>query len=221
MSLKFHSHPLSSFGQKAVIALYENDTPFEFCLVDLSNEKGRAEFLALWPLGKMPVLQDDARGRTIPETSIIIEYLAQHYPGKQALVPTDPEAALQVRLWDRFHDLYVAQPMQRIVEERLRPADGKDPHGLAAAKTGLRKAYDILEREMGGKTWAVGENFTMADCAAAPALFYANEVQPFGDSHRTLARYFERLMTRPSFARAVEEAKPFWRFFPKESGAAT
>lgn len=221
MSLKFHSHPLSSFGQKTVIALYENDTPFEFCLVDLGNEKGRAEFLALWPLGKMPVLQDDARGRTIPETSIIIEYLAQHYPGKQVLVPTDPEAALQVRLWDRFHDLYVAQPMQRIVEERLRPADSKDPHGLAAAKTGLGKAYDILEREMGRKTWAAGESFTMADCAAAPALFYANEVQPFGDSHRNLARYFERLMARPSFARAVEEAKPFWHFFPKESEAAT
>jgi glutathione S-transferase len=216
MSLVLHAHPLSSFCWKAIIALYENDTPFELHLVDLGSATAHAAFLALWPIGKMPVLQDKARGRTIPETSIIIDYLAFHYPGKQALVPADPEAALQVRLWDRFHDLYVSMPMQRIVEERLRPADGKDPFGLAAAKARLATAYDILEREMAGKSWAAGESFTMADCAALPGLYYGNKVQPFGDSHPVLMRYLERLTTRPSIARVLEEAKPYFHMFPQE-----
>jgi glutathione S-transferase len=216
MSLVLHAHPLSSFCWKAIIALYENDTPFELQLIDLGSPTAHAAFLALWPIGKMPVLQDKARGRTIPETSIIIEYLALHYSGKQALMPSDPESALQVRLWDRFYDLYVSMPMQRIVEERLRPADGKDPHGLAAAKARLATAYDVLEREMVNKAWAAGESFTMADCAALPGLFYANKVQPFASSHPALMRYLERLSQRPSIARVLEEAKPYFHMFPQE-----
>jgi glutathione S-transferase len=215
MTLRLYFHPLSSFCQKALIALYENDTPFEPHIVDLGEETSRAAFLKIWPIGKFPVLRDEARGLTVPESTIIIEYLAQHFPGRSALVPADAELARQTRLADRFYDLYVSEPMQKIVGDRLRPADQKDPLGVEQARARLQTAYGIIESEVREKTWAVGEDFTMADCASAPALFYANLVAPFGETHRNTAAYFGRLMERPSFARAVKEAKAYFHFFPR------
>jgi glutathione S-transferase len=215
MSLKLYFHPLSSFCQKVLVALYENGTPFEPQIVDLGDAASSAGLKTLWPIGKFPVLRDDARDRTIPESSIIIEYLDQHYPGRTRFIPTDPELARQVRLRDRFYDLHVNVPMQKVVTDRLRPAGRNDPHGLEEAKTLLRTALGMIEQEMATHTWAMGDAFTMADCAAAPALFYANQVMPFADTYRNTAAYFDRLMQRPSFARVVAEAKPYFDLFPK------
>jgi glutathione S-transferase len=215
MSLKFYFHPLSSFCQKALVALYENDTPFEPIIVDLGNAASRADFLKVWPIGKFPVLRDDAKDRTVPESSIIIEYLAQHYPGRSQLMPADADLACQTRLCDRFYDLYVHEPMQKVVGDRLRPASSKDPYGVEQAKARIQTAYGMIEADMITKTWAMGDAFSMADCAAAPSLFYANLVVPFGDTHKNVAGYFGRLMERPSFARAVKEAQPYFHMFPK------
>jgi glutathione S-transferase len=215
MSLTLYFHPLASFCQKVLIALYENETPFAPHLVDLGDEASSAQFKKLWPIGKMPVLRDDARDRTIPESSIIIEYLAQHYPGRTPLVSTDADLALQTRLRDRFYDLYVQEPMQKIVTDRLRPIGAKDPHGVEQAKTLLQTAYGMIDQEMTTSTWAMGDAFSMADCAAAPALFYANLVVPLGDTHQNAVRYLGRLMERPSFARVVEEARPYFGLFPQ------
>ena len=214
MSLKLYFHPLSSFCQKALIAFYENDTAFEPHIVDLSDETSSAEFKKIWPLGKFPVLRDDAKDRTVPELSIIIEYLGLHYPGRTQLVPADADMARQTRLRDRFYDLYVQLPMQKVVGDKLRPAGKNDPYGVELAKAQLQTAYGMIDQEMATKTWAMGDAFSMADCAAAPALFYANLVLPFGDTHKNMAAYFGRLMERPSFARAVEEAKPYFALFP-------
>lgn len=216
MSLTLHFHPLSSFCMKVLIALYENDTPFTPHLVDLFDEGDAANLRKLWPVGKFPVLRDDARGRTIPETSVIIEYLDRHYPGKTRFIPADADAALQTRLQDRFFDLYVNVPMQKIVTDALRPEGKNDPHGVAEARSTLRTSFDMIEQEAAGKSWIMGDDFTMADCAAAPALFYADKVMPLRDNHRTTRGYLERLMQRPSYARALKEAEPYFRFFPKE-----
>ena len=215
MYLKLYFHPFASFCQKVLVALYENDTPFEPHIVDLADETSSADFKKIWPIGKFPVLRDDTKDRTIPESSIIIEYLALHYPGKAQLVPTDADLAWQTRLCDRFYDLYVNVPMQKIVTDRLRPAGQKDPHGVEQAMTLLRTAYRLIDQEMETKIWTTGDAFNMADCAAAPALFYANEVMPFGDAHENAAGNLGRLMQRPSFARVVEEARPYRVLFPK------
>jgi len=214
MTLKLYQHPLSSYCQKALIALYENDTPFEPQMVDLMSEQGRADYLKLWPVGKMPVLRDEARDRMIPETTIIIEYLQRFYPGSTRFIPDDAEQALHVRLQDRFLDLYVNDPMQKIVGDRLRPAGQKDPAGVAQAKSLLEVSYGLIDKEMASKTWACGDAFSLADCAAAPALFYADKVLPFRDRHAHLASYFDRLLQRPSYARALREAEPYMKFFP-------
>jgi glutathione S-transferase len=220
MSLKLYLHPLSSFCQKALIAFYENGTPFEPVIVNLGEEKSRADFLKIWPVGKFPVLRDEARDRTIPESTIIIEYLDQHYPGRTKLIPADADLARQTRFHDRFYDLHLHDAMQKVVGDRLRPAGSKDPFGVEQAKARIATAYGMIDQDMaakttGAKTWAMGDAFTMADCAAAPALFYANLVMPFGDTHKNAAAYFGRLMERPSFARAVNEAKPYFSMFPK------
>ena len=215
MTLKLYFHPLSSFCQKALTALYENDTPFEPVIVDLFNEASAAAFKKIWPIGKFPVLHDEARDRTVPESSIIIEYLAQHYPGQSQLVPADPELARQTRLRDRFFDLYVNVPMQKLVTDKLRPAGKNDPYGVDDAKKLLQTALGMLDHDMATKTWVMGDGFTMADCAAAPPLFYANMLMPFGTTHKNAARYLDRLMKRPSFARAVEEAQPYLKLMPK------
>jgi glutathione S-transferase len=216
MSLTLHFHPLSSFCWKVLIALYENDTPFTPHSVDLGNEAERAALLKLWPIGKFPVLRDDARDRTIPETSIIIEYLDTHYPGATRFIPADQKLALQTRLRDRFYDLYVHLSMQKIVGDRLRPEGKKDPHGVEEAKARLQSCYGMIDKEVATKPWAMGEAFGLADCAASPALFYANKVMPFGDSNKNLITYFDRLTARPSFARVIKEAEPYFRMFPQE-----
>jgi len=215
MSLKLYFHPLSSFCHKVLIALYENETPFEPQIVNLGEEKSRAEFLKIWPIGKFPVLRDERRDRLVPESSIIIEYLAQHYPGKTSLVPSDPDLARQTRLRDRFFDLYVNVPMQKMIGDRRRPAGKNDPYGVEEAKAQLETSLGMLEPEMGKAAWATGDAFTMADCAAAPSLFYANMLRPFLDTHKNLAGYYQRLMKRPSFARVIKEAEPYFKLIPK------
>ena len=215
MSLKLYFHPLSSFCQKALVALYENDTPFEPHIVDLADAKSSAAFKAIWPIGRFPVLRDEANDCTVPESSIIIEYLAQHYPGKTQLVPADAELARQVRLQDRFYDLYVNVPMQKVVTDKLRPSGKNDPYGVEAARTLLHTACSMIEQDMATKTWATGDAFTMADCAAAPALFYANMLTPLGDVYPNAAAYLRRLMDRPSFGRAIKEARPYFALVPK------
>jgi glutathione S-transferase len=216
MSLTLHFHPLASYCHKALIALYEHDTPFTPNMVDLGNESERGALLKLWPIGKFPVLRDEARNQTVPESTVIIEYLDRYYPGSAPLIPGDFDRAWQARLRDRFYDLYVHEPMQRIVGDRLRPHAKKDPHGVEEAKARLRASYGVIDREMETRTWAIGEAFSLADCAAAPALFYANEVMPFGDSHENVAAYFGRLKARPSYARVLKEAEPYFAMFPRE-----
>ncbi|MEW9571341.1 glutathione S-transferase family protein [Rhodanobacter sp. Si-c] len=214
MSLLLYMHPLSSFCHKVLIALYENDTPFEPRVVRLDEEASREDFRKLWPILRFPVLRDETRGRTVPESTVIIEYLALHYPGRTALIPTDPQAALEVRGRDRFFDLYLHVPTQKIITDRLRPENGHDGIGVAQARAQLRTAYALLEQEMGGRSWATGDAFTMADCAAAPPLFYSAWAEPV-DDFPNVAAYRQRLMEWPSFARALREAEPYLQYVPK------
>jgi glutathione S-transferase len=215
MALTLYFHPLSSFCQKALIALYENDTPFTPHKVDLMDEKESAAFKQLWPVGKFPVLRDEKNGQTIPESTSIIEYLAQHYPGPVQLVPKDPGAALAVRAQDRFYDLNVHLLTQKVITDRLRPAGQNDTFGVAHARALLQTALRIVDKDMAKKTWAGGDAFTMADCAAAPTLFYYNKaVTPLAGSFDNLAAYLDRLIKRPSYARALKEAEPFLKYVP-------
>src|SRR5688572_14539527 len=170
MTLKLYYHPLSSFCHKVLVALYESAVPFEPVMVDFFNEESAAQFKALWPIGKIPVLRDEKRDRTVPETSIIIEYLAQHYPGRVNLVSNDADMARQIRLRDRFYDLYVNVPMQKVVTDRLRPEGKSDSFGVEEAKNVLRTAYDMIDKDMADREWAMGKDFTMADCAATGSL---------------------------------------------------
>ena len=209
--MKLYAHPFSSYCQKALIALYESDIPFEFCML-AGDEATAVEHARLWPLKRMPVLFDGER--TVVEASIIIEYLGLRYPGPSRLIPEDREAALDVRMLDRFFDNYVMTPMQRIVGDHLRPEKDRDPYGVAEARKLLDVAYGWLEEALRGRTWAAGEEFSLADCAAAPALFYAHWVHPLGAAQATVLAYRRRLLARPSFARAVEEARPYRPLFP-------
>jgi glutathione S-transferase len=213
--LTLHFHPLSSFCWKVLIALYENDTPFTPNMVNLGDEAERAALLKLWPVGKFPVLRDDARDQTVPETSIIIEYLGQYYPGRTRFIPADPDLAWQTRLRDRFYDFYVHLPMQKIVGDRLRPEAAKDPHGVEEARERLRSCYDMIDQQMTSSSWAMGEAFGLADCAAFPALFYSDKVEPLGEKHGNAAAYLERLKARPSVARVLKEAEPYFKMFPQ------
>ena len=216
MTLIFHGHPLSSYCWKVLIALYENDTPFEQRLVNPGDPDSRAAFAALAPLGKMPVLEDQTRGEVVAETSIIIDYLDAHHPGPVRFIPDEAEAARPVRLWDRICDLYVQGPMQRIVGDRLRPADKRDPYGVAEARTALNAALAVVEQQAAAETWLTGEAFTMADCAAVPALYYADRVAPFADRFPAAYALLERLKARPSVARVLDEAGPYFQYFPAE-----
>ena len=216
MSLKLYFHPLSSFCHKALIALYEGDIPFEPIFVDLGDEKSSATLRLLWPIAKFPVLRDEARNRTIAEATVIIEYLDAFYPGATQFVPADAELAWQTRMWDRFYDLYVQVPLQKIVGDRLRPTGANDPFGVEQAKATLQCAYGMIDRGMADKTWAIGEAYSLVDCAASPALFYANTAMPFDPAQRNLQAYFDRLMSRPSYARALKEAEPYFALFPME-----
>jgi len=210
-----HAHPLSSYCWKVLIALYENDTPFTLKELNLGDPDEAAAFAALWPIAKMPVLVD--RDRVIVESSIIIEYLDLHHRGAIRFIPdhADPDAALRARMMDRVFDDYVMTPMQRIIADRLRPADAKDPHGVGEAEALLEKAYGWLENELDGRTWAAGEGFGLADCAAGPALHYAGRVRRFGEHRPALVAYLARLEARPSFARVLAEAAPYAHLFPQ------
>ena len=216
MTLVLHAHPLASYCWKVLIALYEKGVDFDFSMVDLGDPASRAALAALWPMTKMPVLEDRARGIAVPETSIIIDYLDAYHPGAIRLVPAEADAARDVRLWDRIFDLYVQTPMQRIVADRLRPGGRRDPLGVEEQRAALASALDMVDREVAGKSWARGEAFTLADCAAAPALFYADRVMPFGETWPNALALLERLKARPSMARVLAEAEPYFQYFPTE-----
>lgn len=210
MTLKLYAHPFSSYCQKVLIALYENNTPFEYLTLD--DAKNGAELEALWPIKKFPVLVEEER--TLIEASIIIEHLDLNHPGPVRLIPEDPRAALYVRMMDRFFDNYIATPMQKIVLDRIRPEQDRDPYGVREARTMLDKAYDWLDRTLADRKWAAGTTFSLADCAAAPSLFYADWAHPMGDRHPRVQDYRRRLLARTSFARAVDEARPYRPYFP-------
>jgi glutathione S-transferase len=214
MTLTLYLHPLASFCHKVLIALYENETAFDSRIVNFADPDSAAALLDKWPVGKIPILHDEATGLTVPETSIIIEYLQAHYPGPVRLLPDDPDALLQVRLWDRFYDLYVSVPMQKIVTDRIRPADAHDPHGVTEARGMLDQAYKMIEADMQGRLWATGDDFTMADCAALPGLFFASIVHPFPAEQQALSSYLERLLQRASVKRVLAEAQPYFSMFP-------
>jgi glutathione S-transferase len=213
--LTLYYHPFASYCWKVLIALYENDTPFTPVEVDLGDPEQRARLAELWPPALFPVLTDEAGGLVLPESSIIVEYLGAHHPGPFQAVPADPDRALEVRLWDRCFDSYVMTPMQAIVFDRLRPADAKDPFGVARARATLDMAYRMIDARMAHRTWAAGSDFSLADCAAAPSLHYAERVHPFGDLYPGLAAYLARLKARPSFARVLREAQPYEHLFPQ------
>jgi glutathione S-transferase len=212
--LTLYLHPLASFCHKVLIAFYENATPFEPRIVDFSDPGSAAAHIERWPVGKIPVLYDSNGNRLVAETSIIIEYLQQHYAGPIRLIPDAPEQQLDVRLWDRFFDLYVSVPMQKIVTDRIRPQGSADPHGVAEARATLETAYAMIEGQLYGREWIAGDDFTMADCSALPGLFFSGIVHPFGPDRPQLEAYFERLLARPSVRRVLAEAQPFFRFFP-------
>ncbi|MGN6538812.1 MAG: glutathione S-transferase family protein [Mesorhizobium sp.] len=214
MALTLYIHPLASFCHKVLIAFYENEVPFTAETVDLMDPGEAADHLARWPVGKIPVLYDSDRDRIVPETTVIIEYVCERHPGPVPLLPNDPEARLEARLWDRFFDLYVGQPVQKIVTDRIRPEGRNDPHGVADAHRMLDTAYTMIERRMAGRTWVCGDAFTLADCAALPGLFFAGIVQPFPAGAANLSAYFERLLARPSVRRTLNEARPFFSMFP-------
>lgn len=211
MALVLHYHPLSSYCWKVLIALREKALPFEAVQVDLGDPAARARFEALWPTGKIPLLQDG--DRFVPETSIQIEHLDLNHGGPRML-PGDPAGQLEVRLWDRLFDNYVMSPLQHAVGYYLRPEGQRDPLALDIARRQLTMAYAMIEARMPGTTWAVGDAFTLADCAAAPSLFYASIFLPFPPGHPRLSAYFERLIARPTVAQVIAGARPYLQHFP-------
>jgi glutathione S-transferase len=210
MTLALYGHPFSSYTQKALIAFYENDTAFQFR--SLEDKQAEAEWAALWPIKRMPLLLDD--DRSVMEASVIVEYLDLRHPGRTTLVPRDAQAAVDVRFMDRFFDNYIMTPMQRIVFDRLRSEEDRDSFGVAEARRALDTAYGWLNERMTGREWAAGEDFSLADCAAAPALFYADWTHPIDNALVNVKAYRQRLLARPSFARAVDEARPYRAYFP-------
>jgi glutathione S-transferase len=211
MALTLYAHPFSSYCQKVLIALYENAIPFGVRLVNFGDPESVREFAGVWPMKRMPVLVDD--GRPVMESSVIIEHLGVSHPGPVRLLPADSHAALDVRFMDRFFDNYVMTPMGRIVFDRMRAPDAHDPQSVAEARALLDAAYGWLEARMAGRAWAAGD-FSLADCAAAPSLFYADWVHPIGESFPNTRAYRKRLLARPSFARAVDEARQYRGLFP-------
>jgi glutathione S-transferase len=210
MALTLYAHPFSSYCQKVLTALYENGTPFTYR--KLEDPDAWAELAKRWPLRRMPVLIDG--GRTVVEATVIIEYLQLHYPGPVRLIPEDPRAALEVRAMDRFFDNYVSTPQQKFVFDRLRPEANRDPYGVEEARKTLNVAYEWLEGVMARRQWAAGDTFSLADCAAAPFLFYADWTHAIGERFANVRAYRQRLLARPSFARAVNEARPYRPLFP-------
>lgn len=210
MGLTLYYHPLSSYCHKVLIALYEGGTAFDARLIDLGNESDRAELGAQWALCKFPVIHDGQRQRSVPESSVIIEYLDRHFPGPVPMVPADPDAAIDVRLWDRIFDNYLQTPLQDIVRNRIVLANA-DMSGHFAR---IEATYRVIDRRMASRTWAGHEQFSLADCAAAPALFYTNTLLPIPSELGHLGGYFERLMARPSVRRTLDEARPWFKLYP-------
>lgn len=212
MTLALYAHPFSSYSQKALIALYENATPFEMKMIGPDTPQNFEALKKLWPLGKFPVLDDD--GAVVFEATSIIEHLALHHPGPVRLIPEAPRIALDVRMMDRVFDNYVMMPMTWIVHDALRPPDARDEQTVVWGRSMLDTIYRWLDQRMLGRGWAAGEAFSLADCAAAPSLFYADWAHPIADEFRELRAYRNQLMARPSFARVVDEARPYRQFFP-------
>lgn len=207
--MKLYAHPFSSYSQKVLIALYENGTPFEYR--NLEDAGASAELESLWPLKRFPVLLHD--GRTVLESSTIIEYLQRHFPGRVRLIP-EGDAGLRVRMFDRLFDNYVMTPMQTIVLDELRPKKVRDPHGVTAARAVLDRIYGWLDQHLAADAWVTGGEFTLADCAAAPSLFYADWAHRIPADHANLRACRARLLARPSVARAVDEARRYRPYFP-------
>jgi glutathione S-transferase len=210
MTLELFAHPFSSYCQKALIAFYENDIPFTYRMME--DPGVGEEFAALWPMKRFPILRED--GRVVLEASIVIEYLQVHHPGPVKLIPEDPDLALEVRMLDRFFDNYVMTPQGKFVFDALRSPQDRDPYGVQEAGQMFDTSYAWLDERMNGRTWAVGEAFTLADCAAAPSLFYADWTYKIPERYGHLLAYRARLLRRPSFARAVDEARRFRHYFP-------
>lgn len=208
--LTLYGHPISSFTWKTLIALYENATPFTSITVD---QDSYADFIAKWPMGKFPILIDDDRKRTVTETSVIIEYLDIYYPGRTRFVPQDIDTALEVRRWDRVFD-HLNVTMSKIVVDNIRPAGQRDPYGVEEAKRIIRGVYGVVETQLGAHEFIVGDSFTMADCAAAPALWYGVRNAPLDGAFPRIAAYLERLKARPAFARALKESEPLFHLYP-------
>lgn len=212
MTLQLFGHPFSSYTWKALIPLYENGTPFEFRMLDPGHPENFAEFASLWPIAKFPLLRD--RETAIFEATAIIEYLAAFHPGPVALLPADPALAVETRMLDRVFDNYVMTPLQAFVDHAMRPAEERDPVGVARARKTLDTIYGWLDNRLEGREWANGNGFSLADCAAAPSLFYADWVHPIDKAHANLKAYRACLLARPSVARAVDEARPYRSLFP-------
>ncbi len=211
MSLELFGHPFSSYTQKVLIALWADGTEFEYRMLDEEHPDNLAEIKRRWPFGKFPLLVDD--GETVAESTPIIEHLAEHHPGPNRWIP-DGDLGLRVRFLDRFFDAYVMGNMQKAGLDILRPEDSRDPYGAQAARDELNMAYDWLEANLGDGPWAAGDNFTLADCAAAPSLFYADWVEEIGSARPKLAAFRARLLAHPIVARAVDEGRPYRQFFP-------
>lgn len=212
MPLQLFFHPFSSYSQKALIALHENDVPFAPRVLSPEDAATGAEFAARSPLRKFPILVDGER--TILEATAVIEYLQAMHPGPVRLIPSDPLAAIDVRMMDRMFDNYVSTPQQKLVYDALRAAEARDAQGVAEARTMLETAYAWLDERLAGREWASGDAFSLADCSAAPALFYADWSHRIDARFANLVAYRQRLLARPSFARAVDAARPFRAYFP-------
>jgi glutathione S-transferase len=210
MSIELFAHPFSSYCQKALIAFYEHGIPFTYRM--LEDPGVGDELAALWPMKRFPVLREN--GRVVMEATVIIEYLDVHHAGAARLIPADPDRALEVRMLDRLFDNYVMTPQGKFVFDALRPEGSKDPFGVEEARRMLDTSYAWLDRHLEGRTWAAGDSFTLADCAAAPSLFYADWTHRIPAGYRNLNAYRARLLQRPSFARAVDEARRFRHYFP-------
>ncbi|WPE20765.1 glutathione S-transferase family protein [Shinella zoogloeoides] len=207
-----YAHPFSSYCQKALTALYENGTDFEYRMLDHAQPETLADFEARWPIKRFPILVDG--DRTIVEATIVIEYLGLRYPGPVKLIPDDPDAAIEVRMLDRFFDNYISTPQQKIVFDAIRSEPDRDPYGVEEARRMLERAYAWLDRHMEGREWAAGEVFTLADCGAGPFLFYADWTHAIDPGFRNVHAYRRRLLERSAFARAVDEGRPYRKFFP-------
>lgn len=210
--IELFGHPFSSYTWKALIALYETGAPFAYRVIDADHPENATRLNAISPLGKFPAIADG--DVALFEASIIIEYVQQRYPGAARLMPSDPAAALDVRMLDRFFDNYVMTPMQRIVGDFIRAPQDRDPKTVAEAQTMLRRSYAWLDQRLTNGRFICGEDFTLADCAAAPSLFYADWVCDIPPDQGKLKAYRARLLERPSVRRCVEDARPYRSYFP-------